>query len=155
MSTEAISPIARALLGGSDEPDRDVPCAICGEKTPCPGFIVTAVRTWNRQHPDQQPIRPSEMDVCCPGEHTAQLFKAKHAAIQEEHAESRALLAMLFVGKYNAESLATLRARGYSSQVNRVLNEEGQRAHGEQPKKSEPRKSKQRPAQTSFDEGDQ
>lgn len=153
MFTEPLSPIARALLGGSDEPDREVPCAICGEKTPCPGFVVAAVRSWNKQHPDQQPIRPSEMGVCCPGEHTAQLFKQKHLIVQEEHAESRALLSLLFRGNYNAESLATLRARGYGAQVHRVLNEEGQRSHAEQPKKSESRKST-RPAQTTFDDGD-
>lgn len=129
--SEPISPIARQLLGDSDEPDRMVSCAVCGEKTDCPGFIVAAVKTWNETHRDEHPpIRPSEMGVACAGACTATLAKRKHEAVQEEQAQTRAYLGMLFAGKYNAESLKWLRDHGCAIQVKRVLAEEGNKSRG-------------------------
>lgn len=130
--SEEIHPIARALLSGqSDEPDRQISCCICGRPTDCPGFIVAAVKTWNAHKRDQEPpIRPSEMGIACPGECTAVLFAQKHADVQEEQATTRAYLAMLFRGVYNPESLYWLRSHGCKKQVERVLHEEGTKAHG-------------------------
>lgn len=128
---EPISPIARALLGDSDEPDREISCTWCGQKTSVPGFIVAAVKTWNEQHRETDaPIKPSEMGIACPGACTSALFKQKHEEQQREDATTLGYLSMLFAGKYNPESIAWLRKRGFSRQVNRVLNEEGQKSHG-------------------------
>lgn len=153
--TEPLSPIARQLLGDSDEPDRNVPCFICGASTPCPGFIVAAVKTWNEQHRDtERPIRPSELGVCCEGECTRILFERKHREVQEENAQTDALLKMLFVGKYNAESLAWLRKHGCAKQVERVLNEEGTRRAANNQSEAKPKTTPATPypAQRSFDD---
>jgi hypothetical protein len=130
--TDEVHPIARQLLGDSDESDRDVPCAVCGASTPCPGFIVAAVKTWNEQHRDtDRPIRPSEMGITCDGECLHTMFNRKHREVQGENAQTLALLGMLLAGKYNHESLAWLRSHGHAKQVARVLAEEGQKSHGQ------------------------
>ena len=143
MATEELHPIARALLGGECdcEPkcaDRRIGCAVCAEPTVCLAFIWHAVKMWNRDEAKRAEfenrradfIRPSEIGVACEGDCTAKLFAAKHEAVQREHATTNAYLAMLFRGVYNPESLAWLRKNGCSKQVNRVLNEEGNKSHG-------------------------
>lgn len=129
--SEELHPVARAFLGDSEEADRTIACAVCGAQTVCPGFIVAAVKVWNELHKDtERPIRPSEMGVTCDGPCTAELYKRKHAAVREEQQATRTYLAMLFVGKYNPESLEWLRTHGCATQVKRVLAEEGNKSHG-------------------------
>lgn len=129
--SEVVHPIARQLLGDSDEPDRNVPCTVCGKSTLCPGFLIAAVKTWNQQHHNtERPIRLSEMGVTCEGDCLRIEFERRHRAVQEENAQTIALLRMLFVGKYSPESLAWLRSHGCAKQVARVLSEEGNKSHG-------------------------
>lgn len=147
--TEPIHPIARQLLGDSDEPDRKVPCAVCGESTDCPGFIVAAVKTWNEVNRDKQPpIRPSELGVCCAGECTSIMHARKHTEVQNENARTLAYLGMLFAGKYSPESIAWLREHGCGRYVTKVLETEGNRSH------EPPREEAPHPAQGGFSYGD-
>lgn len=139
---EAVSPIARALLGGECdcEPrciDRSIACTICGEPTTCLGFIWHAVKMWNKQEAIDAArdnrrlefIRPSEMGIACDGECTARLFATKHAEVQQENATTLAYWQMLLVGKYNPESLAWLRKHGYAKRVAAYFAAEGNKEH--------------------------
>lgn len=127
MKPEGARAAVGALLNGDDNtPDRDHPCAICGKTTKLEGFIVNSVRVWNSHAatPDDV-IRPSMIDVACPGECNAELYRRKHEAEAKINAQSDAYLAMMYAGNYNAESLAWLRSHGFRKQVERHLAKEG------------------------------
>lgn len=134
--------VVGALLGNADnEKDRDMPCWICGKPTPLPGFLVNTLKVWNREidrRARQEPPRASPSDlmritdvqIACPGECNAELYRRNHARVQDENATTIAFWRMLLVGKYNDESLLWLRKHGYSTRVARVLGAEGNKSHG-------------------------
>lgn len=131
--TEPISDIARALLGDSDEPDRQITCCICGAMTTCLGFIWHSVKLWNQREAELATeenrradfIRPSQMGIACPGDCTQRKAIEMRIAVQQEINTTSAYLGMLHAGKYNPESLAWLRKHGHSKLVTRVLAKEG------------------------------
>lgn len=131
MTEEAYSPIARALLGDSDEPDRNVPCMKCGRATECPGFLVASVRLWNRQEDAdaREQNRRAHLisySEICPCDECAPLVRAeKREEYMLECATTSIYLRELRAGKYNPESLAWLRSHDWGHEVHRVLSEEG------------------------------
>ena len=137
MSDETISPVARAILGGVDAPDREVPCLACGTMTACPGFIWEAVKTWNREEcrlleasgavnikPDL--IKSDELVTCdaCLG---PERERRRHE-YQVELNTTAVYLRQLRAGVYNPESLAWLRKHGHAADVIRILSEEGNKS---------------------------
>lgn len=131
-------PIARALMGEGEGPDRDVPCIVCGTLTNCPGFVWASVKLWNRREAEAAQreqrmanlIGGREMGMTCAGECTAVEFRRRHAANAAEIGTTMAYLGMLRAGKYNPESLAWLRAHGHAADVARILATEGNQSHG-------------------------
>jgi hypothetical protein len=125
-----IAPIARMLFGDDDgTPDGVITCCICGEKTKLAGFLVRTLKFWNNSKDyiktTSDMITPAALTIACEGECNAKLYAMKHEEVQREHAQTIALLAMLFAGKYNPESIAWLRSHGCRRQVEYVLAKEG------------------------------
>lgn len=130
MVGETVAPIAIALLNAdSDEPDRKVPCCICGKETYLAGFLVASIKLWNASpqyiKSTSDLIKPSDLEIACDGECNQTLYARRHTIVQQENATTLAYLAMLHVGKYNPESLAWLRQHGCARYVERVLAKEG------------------------------
>jgi hypothetical protein len=129
--SEELSPIAIALLGGSDRPDKEVPCTRCRKLTLCPGFIYESVVQWNRQEDRlaQQMGRKSELigsgeiipcDSCAPV-----VRQERREQWMEENAKTDAYLKMLRGGNYNQESLAWLRRHGHGRDVDAYFSQIG------------------------------
>ena len=125
-STVQPGAIARTLLGDDgSEPDRDVPCYVCGKQTTCPGFIWRSVKLWNREEAkladaNQRPaqfIAARDMKITCDGECKRTLFEDEHRQYQREIETTFAYLAMLRAGNFNPESLAWLRKHGRARDV--------------------------------------
>lgn len=119
--------VAAMLSGNADDtPDRDHRCAVCGATTKLEGFLVNSLKIWNTNITTADDlIAPSMVEVACPGECNAKLYARHHDEVQREQAQTIALLAMLFAGNYNADSLRWLRMHGCKRQVDRVLAKEG------------------------------
>jgi hypothetical protein len=132
-----LSPIAQALLGGVEAPDRKVPCRMCGELTEIPGFLWEAVKLWNRRECELadeaarsagfvgkiELIKSSEIAACdaCAPKVRAQLT----AEYMLEISTTQIYLRELRAGRYNPESLTWLRKHGHTADVIQVLSEEG------------------------------
>ena len=104
----------------------------------CPGFIWAAVRTWNQQegalaianNRKALFISGRDIGVCCEGECTRLLFLQKHAEAEQETWTTAVYLRELRAGRYNPQTIQWLREHGYGAQVQKTLNEEGNRSHG-------------------------
>lgn len=125
--------IAHAIMGGSNEPDRAVQCLRCKAMVNCPGFIIGAVKSWNRgehavatqQNRKAELISYSEM-ICC--DRCAPIHREViRAEYIDENNTTAIFLRELREGRYNPESLGWLRRKGYGAEVHRVISEEGRK----------------------------
>jgi hypothetical protein len=135
--SEPLSAVGRAIMGETEEPDRQVPCMRCKRMTVCPGFIITAVKRWNHEERERagnarvpQYLTYAEIvpcDACLPV-----VFAEKRADDMLVHNTTDIYLRELRAGRYNPESINWLRRHGWAAEVQRVLSEEGNKSHADE-----------------------
>lgn len=128
--TNTATPIG-SLLVDPDEPVKMVPCLRCRKLTPIAESLYAAIGSWNRNEArlaDKHGryadlIRSGELVTC--DDCTVPEREDRAAESIRQNEETRGLLALLLAGKYNPESLQTLRRRGLGAYVDRAMESAG------------------------------
>lgn len=132
--SEPYSPIARALLGGVDVPDKDVPCMECGTLFRLDGFLWESVKLWNREENEsaaaanQRPNFIRSNEIACCDACTPKVAARKRHEYQLEINTTEIYLRDLRAGRYSPDTLRWLRDHGHADTVRRVLDSEGSNA---------------------------
>lgn len=110
-----------------DAKDSEGTCAVCGKRTVIEGWLVGILRTWNENLDKREYAKPSDIitpkdiEIACPGDCNAELYRRHHEAERRIGDYSMALLRMLHAGHYSDDDLYWLRTHGYGEQVARAL----------------------------------